>query len=221
MAGIRRAIRDDDKVARRADILAAAGALYAQNGGRVVTMTEVAARAGVAKGTIYLYFATKEEIYVACYEDLIVALLASLGDECEARTRRDLPAAIVDTICAFVDLHPEFLQLASLLNGVLEPKLTEEAIYAYKMRVGAALLDLVSRLTSAMPTITFESAARLLLQTYAFALGLWQQVDLPPVVVKLLDERPALSFYRVDFGSELRAAVEPLWRDALAVPHTR
>jgi hypothetical protein len=55
-----------------------------------------------------------------------------------------------------------------------------------------------------------EEAGRLLLQTSAMAVGLWQQADLPPIPQKVFARHAGLSFYRIDFGVELRKALEIL-----------
>jgi AcrR family transcriptional regulator len=51
--------------AKREDILAAAVAEFAHRDFHEVLMDDVAARAGVGKGTLYRYFPTKEELFVA------------------------------------------------------------------------------------------------------------------------------------------------------------
>lgn len=48
---------------RRAEILDAASKVFAARGYRDATLEEVAAAAGLAKGTLYLYFASKEEMF--------------------------------------------------------------------------------------------------------------------------------------------------------------
>lgn len=56
---------------RRAQILAAASRVFAHQGFHRTTVREVAREAAIADGTIYLYFANKQE--------LLLALLAQLG----------------------------------------------------------------------------------------------------------------------------------------------
>lgn len=56
---------------RRAQILAAATRVFSRRGFQRTTVREVAREAGIADGTIYLYFANKEE--------LLLALLGQLG----------------------------------------------------------------------------------------------------------------------------------------------
>jgi TetR/AcrR family fatty acid metabolism transcriptional regulator len=56
---------------RRAQILAAASRVFARQGFHRTTVREVAREAGIADGTVYLYFASKQE--------LLLALLGQLG----------------------------------------------------------------------------------------------------------------------------------------------
>lgn len=51
--------------ARRADLLDAAQTLFVERGIAATTLDEITRRAGVAKGTFYLYFPSKEHVVVA------------------------------------------------------------------------------------------------------------------------------------------------------------
>jgi AcrR family transcriptional regulator len=53
------------KTARPVEILAAALASFAERGYAATRLDDVAARAGVTKGTLYLYFRNKEELFKA------------------------------------------------------------------------------------------------------------------------------------------------------------
>jgi AcrR family transcriptional regulator len=53
------------KAARPAEILDAALDCFAERGFTATRMDDVAVRAGVTKGTVYLYFKTKEELFTA------------------------------------------------------------------------------------------------------------------------------------------------------------
>jgi AcrR family transcriptional regulator len=53
------------KRARPVEILAAASTVFSLNGYSATRMADIAARAGITKGTIYLYFTSKEELFKA------------------------------------------------------------------------------------------------------------------------------------------------------------
>ncbi|MEV7171051.1 TetR/AcrR family transcriptional regulator [Streptomyces sp. NPDC093224] len=55
---------------RRRQILDAVAALLLQDGYEALTISKVAARAGVAKGTVYLYFDSKQELLAALQAEM-------------------------------------------------------------------------------------------------------------------------------------------------------
>ena len=68
---------------RRQQLLAAATWVFARKGYRRAAISDVIARAGVARGTFYLYFDSKEQVFLAIVEDFhrrISAALAAAGD---------------------------------------------------------------------------------------------------------------------------------------------
>jgi AcrR family transcriptional regulator len=78
--------------ARRRAILDAALAVFAEHGYEAARLDEVAARAGVAKGTLYLYFKDKE----ALFESLIRNAVDPIVERLQAvSTAPDLPFAQV------------------------------------------------------------------------------------------------------------------------------
>jgi AcrR family transcriptional regulator len=64
------------KEARPAEILDAALACFAERGFAATRLDDVAARAGVTKGTLYLYFRNKEELFKAVVRQEVVPNIA-------------------------------------------------------------------------------------------------------------------------------------------------
>ena len=105
---------------RTREILAAARRVMEQNGLEAVTMEEIAAAAGVAKGTIYLYFQGKE--------DLIQALMSQAGEN----LLRDL-----EDILGTTASPPEKLaQAVTMLLGYLERERALFPVYARDLQRG-------------------------------------------------------------------------------------
>ncbi len=63
------------KDARPQELLAAAMDLFVERGFASTRLEDVARRAGVSKGTLYLYFANKEELFKAVVRDSIVPVI--------------------------------------------------------------------------------------------------------------------------------------------------
>ena len=67
------------KDARPNEIVAAALACFAERGFAATRLDEIAARAGVTRGTLYLYFESKEELFKAVVRQSIGPVLTRVG----------------------------------------------------------------------------------------------------------------------------------------------
>jgi AcrR family transcriptional regulator len=68
------------KDARPQELLAAALDLFVERGFASTRLEDVARRAGVSKGTLYLYFTNKEELFKAVVRDSIVPVIGAAED---------------------------------------------------------------------------------------------------------------------------------------------
>ena len=68
------------KEARPEEITAAALELFVERGFAATRLEDVAARAGVSKGTVYLYFANKEDLFKAVVREGLVSPIAEMKD---------------------------------------------------------------------------------------------------------------------------------------------
>jgi AcrR family transcriptional regulator len=93
-------------------ILEAAGRLFGAGRFHEVRMEDIAAEAGVSKGTLYRYFHDKQEMYLALLERASKQLVVELKRRTEsADTNRDRLIAVVGAILGFFDEHPHLLDL--------------------------------------------------------------------------------------------------------------
>ncbi|MBP7565912.1 MAG: TetR/AcrR family transcriptional regulator [Burkholderiaceae bacterium] len=76
-----RAKRERRKEARPGELLQAALDLFVEKGFAATRSEEVAARAGVSKGTLFLYFPSKEELFKAVVRENISGRFSQWNDE--------------------------------------------------------------------------------------------------------------------------------------------
>ncbi|RUU58697.1 TetR/AcrR family transcriptional regulator [Mesorhizobium sp. M2C.T.Ca.TU.009.01.2.1] len=102
---------------RVAALMAAATELFVEKGFDATTMTEIAAKAGAAIGTLYLFFPTKQAMAQAILAQNAEALSAEL-DDLRDRTQGMSAAAIADLLFArlgaFMAGHPAYSALLDL-----------------------------------------------------------------------------------------------------------
>jgi AcrR family transcriptional regulator len=96
MSGTDSAHRRRRKDARPQELLDAALALFVEKGFSATRTEEVAARAGVSKGTLYLYFQSKEDLLKAVIRDNLADRIAA-GAELVAR-HQGSAAALLQTL---------------------------------------------------------------------------------------------------------------------------
>lgn len=86
-----------DKTSRRAELAGAAAAVFAERGVANTAVSDIVRRAGVAQGTFYLYFDSKDDVLVAVAEHMVGAVI----DVAEAALDHGSPAS--DQLRAFID----------------------------------------------------------------------------------------------------------------------
>jgi AcrR family transcriptional regulator len=104
----------DQSVSRgkRDAILDAARAAFSRNGYERASVEDIAVQAGIAKGTLYLYFKSKEELYLAALTRDLRALAdkGRAGME-KAATLRGKMLAFLQVRLEYARSHEEFLRI--------------------------------------------------------------------------------------------------------------
>lgn len=219
-AGWQRAHSPEQKAERRGAILDAAAALFRERPIAAISIGEVAQRAGIAKGSVYRYFATKEEIFLDLlvrelegWFDALGPALAPLASTARAGDPPALAACLVET------LRPRetMLRLLSRLFSDIEENLSLEAVRAFKRwlldRVGAA----GGAIEAALPSLPAGAGARVVLRLNALVAGLWPMAS-PAGNTKKALSAPRMAPLRVDFFPELEAALGAMLAGMAAAP---
>jgi AcrR family transcriptional regulator len=146
MAGATRARR---KAERPSEILDAAFEEFALHGYAATRLEDVAARAGVTKGTIYVYFESKERLFEAlaheCGKELHARIAPIVEDESEP-TADSIRANLVSLFHACVDdrRSQEFLRLL-ISEAMRFPVLVDEHFESFIAPILGKLRQRVQR----------------------------------------------------------------------------
>ncbi len=85
-AAPRKTRNEDARAARQEEILASARAVFARQGFRGTTIADIAEEAGIALGTIYLYFKSKDDVFAALSEEFNQIIMNALTNVPRADT---------------------------------------------------------------------------------------------------------------------------------------
>jgi TetR/AcrR family transcriptional regulator len=106
--------RQEERDRRRAEIVAAAEALYAEVGWEAVTMDQVARRARLSRALLYVYFRDKSDLHFALVERALGELRTRVAAARQGQPRGiDEIAAIGRTYLAFARELPHYFDACS------------------------------------------------------------------------------------------------------------
>ena len=201
-----RALDDGEKNERRQHILKSAAALFETTSYDQLSMLAVARSSGLAKGTVYLYFNTKEELFLALVDDAFGRWFAELQQRLET-----LPAGSDSPvhIAAFASSISESLQQHGILHTVLEYNIPFAAALAFKQHLRDHLLRTGEQIENCFAFLCKGQGAELLLQAYAALIGL-QSMNNPSEVVRTILQQPEMSVLVIDGNAGLRQMVSRL-----------
>ncbi|WP_027891627.1 TetR/AcrR family transcriptional regulator [Calidithermus chliarophilus] len=205
-----RARKQQDKEARREQILAGALELSQQVGFAEFTMTALAARLGLAKGTLYLYFQTKEELFLTLYERLLGEWFDALEAELNAEGAWD-SIRMAWVLRQTLESRPQLTRLLVLVEGILEHNISLERARQYKGWLAQRVQQAGALIERRLAYLSAGEGTRALVFTQALVAGLHQMSHPAPVVAQVLAQ-PEFAALRVEFGPALERALEALLR---------
>jgi AcrR family transcriptional regulator len=190
-----RPLTDREREVRR-DLLADhALDLFAGQGYAKLTVDAVARAAGVAKGTIFQAFATKEDLFLHAvrrrFEDWFTRLKAVNPAQSPAALARDL----LGTILADELLLP----LLALVRPVLEQGCSARAVVNFKEALASGLTALTEVWAPQRPEVPPLFWGPLFLEVYALTVGAWTVGEASTSVRDALADRPDLALFLTRF----------------------
>lgn len=111
-------LKEKQRQEREELIIQAAEEVLQEKGYYETSMDEIAARVGIAKGTIYTHFPGKEELVLAIFKRDMQAFIEKIGDviDAEPTPSAKLEALLQFTYTGFFSKHTRLL--SSMYNGV-------------------------------------------------------------------------------------------------------
>ena len=205
--GMLRARSDDEKRERRDAILETALAMYERDPSfSAFTMADLAREAGLAKGTLYLYFRHKEEVFLT----LVGTLFEEWFDDVDGRLERGrgewTAERAAEVLLESIRGRTTLARLLAILPAIVEQNVEIDAAQAYKRRVLERSVETGGRLEGRLDFLRPGQGGRLLVHLHALVIGMWQLAEPSPVIRKVM-EQPGMEPARVDFERDLHAVL--------------
>jgi TetR/AcrR family transcriptional regulator len=142
--------KEREKEHRREEILDAAQLVFFKKGLAVATMDEIAEAAELSKGTLYLYYKSKEDLYLA----VMIRGLQILHNCLSAVISKNatVPQTVADLSNAFYDFFHDHRDYFRMLNFLQSPQLHRQAseemlqsCQSMNHRIWEMVVDVLSR----------------------------------------------------------------------------
>ncbi|HEU0000173.1 MAG TPA: TetR family transcriptional regulator [Ktedonobacteraceae bacterium] len=207
----RRAMRDEQKEERRQAIIDKAWRLFQDTSYESLTMAGVAEALQLAKGTVYLYFKTKEELFLTIEEQQLEAFFAEVDDGLSSISDTEGGAipSVVELVGRALERRPGLTRLLAILHTILERNIDLETATQFKHMLKAHFERTGSLLEACLSFLEAGEGAHLLLQCHALVIGLWSLADPAPIIREVL-QQPDLRMFEVRFAPEFSQALQAL-----------
>ena len=178
--------------ARKEEIINACEQLYQTMSFKDITLKEIGNVTSFTRTSIYNYFQTKEEIFLALFEreyDCWNEELASILEENETLSKAEL----ADKIAVSISNREQLLKLLSMNNYDMEANSRPEFLASFKEAYGASMQNICRLLQKFCPEMTVSEIQNFIYIFFPFMFGIY------PYTAVTEKQRAAMKEANVDY----------------------
>ncbi len=166
------AISEKTTSTRREEIVNACEKLYKTMSFREITLKEISEETSFSRPSIYNYFATKEEIFLALFEQEYDRWNASLEEICKGRRRLSV-RALAEKLAKSLAARPQLLKLLSMNLYDMEASSRLECLARFKHSYGKAMENIRRILLKFRPDMTGRQICDFIYAFFPFMFGIY------------------------------------------------
>ena len=210
-----KAQRPDEKSQRRELILEAARELCGSAGAPAFTMAELAEATGLSKGTMYLYFESKEQVFLALLEGELAEWSMFVDEELDELRGAD---EVGDLLAGSLVERPLLTRLLAMLQTI-EQGLDAKSVRRLKRTLREGVLQLGEGLEHAVPGLRGRGVELVLLLN-AVVIGVEHMAD-PPAATRQAMRAEGAMVLQIDRSRALARGVAALFHGLQHAPERR
>ena len=162
----------EQKAARRDEIMSACLALYQTKSFRDISMGDIADYTSFSRPSIYNYFETKEEIFLALFQREYECWTAELEEMIATNERMDADA-FADAVAKTVEKRTLLLKLLSMNMYDMEEHSRMERLTEFKAAYGASMDTMEKGLEKFFPASSVEQRKDFIWHFFPFMFGIY------------------------------------------------
>ena len=199
MPTYRRAINEEQRAERRQTLLDIAWTLFREKDFEQINVLDITKQAGVSKGTFYLYFKSKEELYLDVTREQFLIWFVRLEKDLSGLAGSNDASQIARIVCQSLKDQPGLVRLLGILHVILERNLNKETAREFKYFLLEKIQSIGLQLEACLPTLHPGQGAQLAMSVYTIILGLEQMANPTPVIKQIIQEDAGLAPFDINF----------------------
>ncbi len=214
---MQRARRPEQKEERRHAILDAALGLWLdERANGEFTMSRLAAHIGLAKGTLYLYFTTKEELFLTLLEEMLGSWFDEVSRKLRPLAGKSDATRVARLLTRTLVPRNPLTRLFRMLASVLQPGINAPTALGFHERVCAKGTEASDALERALPALAAGNGHRILIHTLAHVTGLRQIYENEQTLQQIIPDKAEMPCVDARFERELEVGLAAIVRGFLA-----
>lgn len=201
---MKKAKSQQQKMDRANGILDAAESLFISQRGELPSASQIAKAASVAKGTVYIYFSSKEAIFLTLLERHIQKWLQDVDHKMKQYEQNDLNDICQYLIDYWVET-PVLGQLYRICDAVLEPNVDDKFYFGYQTRKVNEIKRLVPTISELNEEVAGKEWNLLLQKSLVLIAAAWVQAN----------PHNEMGAEKYDFKQVAVGYLTPFWRELL------
>lgn len=196
----KKAVTDSQKKERFSKIIKSSKELFRSKDFKNITISEIAAYSGLAKGTLFLYFSSKEEIFLALAEQLLESWFTKLEillDKHALNTREVTIESFVEIIINSVS-DSIILKLFSILDDTIEQNIESERALEFKLFLKSNIYKIGGKIEALFPVIKSGEGITIINAINICLIGAYK-VSNPSDIISEIVTQPGMEIFNRNF----------------------
>ncbi len=200
----KRAMTKEAKEAKAQAILDKAEDMFLNSEYSKIKMSDIAAALGMSNGILFVYFPTKETLFLALlkreYEKRIARLL-EIAKEIGIRDFSDLKKVILTELEEVAESNPLFIRLQAMCTAILEKNITPETMLEFKTSMYSKAMA-ACEVIAKTGIISKETIFEIFMTELSIITGCRLSCEMPSYITEII-EKNHLDGFRKDFKKEV------------------
>jgi AcrR family transcriptional regulator len=204
-----RARTDEAKTEKGRIILDTALRLFKKKEYKEITVSMIACHAKIAKGTLFLYFPTKEELFLSLAARQFNSFFQSFNTHISEDNKAPKIDGLISVILKSIEGNEDLIKISPLMNTIIEKNVSAKTLMEFKNKIHSEMIDTGKNIEMKYPSVAPGRGVQVLMWLYGLMIGFKNISDPIDIVCSGVGSKD-VSLFNFDFKEQFEQAVRAL-----------